>query len=141
AALAAALALAPLGLGAATAAPTESESPAPTTTTAPGPSGSAPAQDCPYREVPAPPVDASEVPAPGSTAPAPLPVPDTPVGGERLGACGDVLPDGAEPPPPELGADAWVLADLDSGRVLAARDPHGRHRPASTIKVLLALVV
>jgi D-alanyl-D-alanine carboxypeptidase (penicillin-binding protein 5/6) len=33
-----------------------------------------------------------------------------------------------------------LLADLDSGDVLAAKDPHGRHRPASTIKVLTALV-
>ncbi len=142
AALAAALALAPLGVGAAVAAPSSSPTPTPTTgTTAPGPSGSAGAQDCPHREVPAPPVDSSEVPAPGSTTPSPLPVPDTPIGGERLGGCGDVLPAGAAPPPEGLGTDAWVLADLDSGQVLAARDPHGRHRPASTIKVLLALVV
>src|SRR5699024_10063353 len=142
AALAAALALAPLGVGAAVAAPSSSPTPTPTTgTTAPDPSGSAGAQDCPHREVPAPPVDSSEVPAPGSTTPSPLPVPDTPIGGERLGGCGDVLPAGAAPPPEGLGTDAWVLADLDSGQVLAARDPHGRHRPASTIKVLLALVV
>src|SRR5699024_214389 len=29
---------------------------------------------------------------------------------------------------------------LDTGQVLAAKDPHGRHRPASTIKTLLAAV-
>ncbi|GAB19765.1 D-alanyl-D-alanine carboxypeptidase, partial [Gordonia effusa NBRC 100432] len=34
----------------------------------------------------------------------------------------------------------WLIADLDSGKVLAAKDAHGRYRPASTIKVLLALV-
>jgi D-alanyl-D-alanine carboxypeptidase (penicillin-binding protein 5/6) len=34
-----------------------------------------------------------------------------------------------------------VLADLDTGQVLAARDPHSRQRPASLIKVLLSLVV
>jgi D-alanyl-D-alanine carboxypeptidase (penicillin-binding protein 5/6) len=34
-----------------------------------------------------------------------------------------------------------VVADLDSGVVLAAKDPHGRNRPASVIKVLLSLVV
>lgn len=31
------------------------------------------------------------------------------------------------------------MADLDSGAVIAARDPHGRHRPASVIKVLVAM--
>ncbi|MEN3270685.1 MAG: hypothetical protein V7646_7579 [Pseudonocardia sp.] len=41
---------------------------------------------------------------------------------------------------PQVGAAAWVLADLDSGAVLAARAPHARHRPASTLKVLTALV-
>jgi D-alanyl-D-alanine carboxypeptidase (penicillin-binding protein 5/6) len=38
-------------------------------------------------------------------------------------------------------AQAWLLADLDTGRVLASRDPYGSHAPASTIKVLLAMVV
>ncbi|MDP9165242.1 MAG: serine hydrolase, partial [Actinomycetota bacterium] len=33
------------------------------------------------------------------------------------------------------------VADLDSGRILAAKDPDGSHAPASTIKTLLALVV
>ena len=31
------------------------------------------------------------------------------------------------------------MADLDSGAIIAARDPHGRHRPASVIKVLVAM--
>jgi len=31
------------------------------------------------------------------------------------------------------------VADLDSGAVIAAKDPHGRHRPASIIKVLVAM--
>ena len=31
------------------------------------------------------------------------------------------------------------MADLDSGAVIAAKDPHGRHRPASIIKVLVAM--
>jgi serine-type D-Ala-D-Ala carboxypeptidase (penicillin-binding protein 5/6) len=37
-------------------------------------------------------------------------------------------------------AQTWLVADLDSGQVLAARDQNVRHPPASTIKVLLALV-
>ncbi|MBF6425564.1 D-alanyl-D-alanine carboxypeptidase [Nocardia cyriacigeorgica] len=33
-----------------------------------------------------------------------------------------------------------MVSDMDTGEVLAAKDPHGRYRPASTIKVLLATV-
>ncbi|MCV7415539.1 D-alanyl-D-alanine carboxypeptidase family protein [Mycolicibacterium litorale] len=42
---------------------------------------------------------------------------------------------------PQGPAQAWLLADLDSGRVLASRNPYEPHAPASTIKVLLAMVV
>ncbi|MCF6390747.1 serine hydrolase [Mycobacterium sp. MBM] len=38
-------------------------------------------------------------------------------------------------------AEAYLLADLDTGAVLAAKDPGGSYAPASTIKVLLAMVV
>ena len=38
-------------------------------------------------------------------------------------------------------AQAYLLADLDTGAVLAAKDPGGSYAPASTIKVLLAMVV
>jgi D-alanyl-D-alanine carboxypeptidase (penicillin-binding protein 5/6) len=68
-------------------------------------------------------------------APAPLAWPAAPVGGPKMGACGRIGPDGA----PDLTAESWVLADLDTGAVLAARAPHARHRPASTLKVLTAL--
>jgi len=44
-------------------------------------------------------------------------------------------------PIPDGPAQAWVVADLDSGAVLAARDEYGQYAPASTIKVLLALTV
>jgi len=44
-------------------------------------------------------------------------------------------------PIPEGPAQAWVIADVDSGAVLAARDEYGQYAPASTIKVLLALTV
>ena len=101
---------------------------------APGPA----ADPCPYRSTPPPAIDASEVPAPGETTPAPVPVPRHVVGGGKLSACGTIQPEGSPPLPPELTSAAWILADLDTGEVLAAKDPHGRHRPASTIKVLLA---
>jgi len=43
--------------------------------------------------------------------------------------------------PPEGPAQAWLVADMISGRILGARDPYGRYAPASTIKTLLAMVV
>jgi D-alanyl-D-alanine carboxypeptidase (penicillin-binding protein 5/6) len=53
----------------------------------------------------------------------------------------DIEPAGAMVAPPDGPAQAWVLADLDTGRILASRDPYGSYAPASTIKVLLAMVV
>lgn len=43
-------------------------------------------------------------------------------------------------PIPDGPAQTWIVADLDSGQVLAGRDQNVAHPPASTIKVLLALV-
>jgi D-alanyl-D-alanine carboxypeptidase (penicillin-binding protein 5/6) len=43
-------------------------------------------------------------------------------------------------PIPDGPAQTWLVADLDSGQVLAERDENVPHPPASTIKVLLALV-
>lgn len=42
---------------------------------------------------------------------------------------------------PDGPAPSWIVADLDSGQILAGRDQDARHAPASTIKTLLALVV
>ncbi|OSY37645.1 D-alanyl-D-alanine carboxypeptidase (penicillin-binding protein 5/6) [Pseudonocardia autotrophica] len=87
---------------------------------------------CPGQEVPpGPPAEEEAAPV------APLPVPDPPVGG--LTGCAEAHA-GPVPPPP-VGVASYLVADLDSGAVLAARAPHARHRPASTIKLLLALVV
>ncbi|WP_025736289.1 D-alanyl-D-alanine carboxypeptidase family protein [Mycobacterium genavense] len=44
-------------------------------------------------------------------------------------------------PIPDGPAQTWILADLDSGQVLAGRDQNVPHPPASTIKTLLAQVV
>ena len=95
---------------------------------------------CPQRTTPPAAVDASEVPLPGRTSPAPPPVPSAPAGGDALAGCDVVAPDGFTVPA-EVTASAWVVSDLDSGEVVAARDPHGRYRPASLIKTLLASVV
>lgn len=94
----------------------------------------APAQRCPGQAAPPDPPAAEEL---AGAAVAPLPVPDPPVGG--VGACGDLVA-GGDTVPPEVGAASFVVADLDTGAVLAVRAPHARHRPASTIKVLTALV-
>lgn len=51
----------------------------------------------------------------------------------------DVTPAGAAQIPAGP-APAWIVADLDSGRILAGHDEYVTHPPASTIKVLLALV-
>jgi D-alanyl-D-alanine carboxypeptidase (penicillin-binding protein 5/6) len=100
----------------------------------------APAVDaCPYRESTPPAVDASEVPQPGQDAPGPVPVPATPMGGDALSGCGIITAPGTPPLPNDISAEAWIVADLDSGDVIAAKDPHGRHRPASIIKVLVAM--
>jgi D-alanyl-D-alanine carboxypeptidase (penicillin-binding protein 5/6) len=93
---------------------------------------------CPYKVSTPPAVDSSEVPTAGDP-PQPLAVPASPVGGDALGSCGVIVPAGAPPLPNDVSAEAWLVADIDSGDVIAARDPHGRHRPASIIKVLLAM--
>jgi D-alanyl-D-alanine carboxypeptidase (penicillin-binding protein 5/6) len=58
------------------------------------------------------------------------------VGGRRLLARGLVLPADAPALPRGITARSWVLADLTTGDVLAARDPHGRYQPASILKIL-----
>ncbi|MBH0777474.1 D-alanyl-D-alanine carboxypeptidase family protein [Nocardia bovistercoris] len=97
-------------------------------------------EGCPQRTQPPAPIDTSEVPQPGEPTPTPLPVPSPVIGGARMAECGVVLPTGAPAAPEEISATAWMVSDLDTGEVLAAKDPHGRYRPASTIKVLLATV-
>ena len=96
--------------------------------------------ECPNRTLPPPPVDKSEEPPPGEQSPTPLPVPETPAGGERMAECGIVRPADSPEPPEDITAAAWLVQDLDTGDVLAAKDPHARHRPASLIKTLLAIV-
>ncbi|HEX5811041.1 MAG TPA: serine hydrolase [Pseudonocardia sp.] len=98
------------------------------------------ATGCPGTDVPRPPAAVEET-APGAVTPAPLPWPLPPVGGAALGACGDVVGPGDPALPADVTAAGFVLADLDTGAVLAARAPHARQRPASTLKVLTALVV
>lgn len=96
------------------------------------------AANCPYKISPPAAVDSSEVPRAGDP-PLPLALPPTPIGGNALSGCGIVSAPNTAPVPGDISAEAWLVADLDSGAVIAARDPHGRHRPASIIKVLVAM--
>ncbi|GAA1760140.1 D-alanyl-D-alanine carboxypeptidase [Nonomuraea bangladeshensis] len=66
--------------------------------------------------------------------------PATPVGGPALGSRGLVAPEGVKKPP-KTKATSYVIADVDTGQVLAAKDAHGRYLPASTLKTLTALTL
>ncbi|GAB3910091.1 D-alanyl-D-alanine carboxypeptidase family protein [Kibdelosporangium lantanae] len=100
-----------------------------------------PDTQCQFRTAPPKPVDTSENPKPGQPSQAPLPVPQTPAGGPRMASCGIIAPPDAPAPPKDVTTESWVVADLDTGQILGAKDPHARQRPASLIKVLLSLVV
>jgi serine-type D-Ala-D-Ala carboxypeptidase (penicillin-binding protein 5/6) len=63
------------------------------------------------------------------------------VGGAELDTRGTVVADGTAPLPDEVVAPGWLVADAGSGAVLAARDPHGRYYPASTLKALTLLTL
>lgn len=62
------------------------------------------------------------------------------IGGPRMGESGFITAPGA-PALPATSSAAWVIADADTGEVIAARDPHRKLRPASTQKTLLALTM
>src|SRR5579864_3425118 len=63
------------------------------------------------------------------------------VGGPALAGRGVIVsyPSRSAPRLPGIQASAFVVADADTGQVLAAKDPHGWYRPASTLKVLTAV--
>ncbi len=90
-------------------------------------------KDCPNRLRPPKAETTSEQVAPGSSSPTPLPTVDN-----EFGSCDVVKAKGFEVP--ETNASAWMVFNLDNGEVIATKDPHGRYRPASLIKVMLAMV-
>ena len=67
------------------------------------------------------------------------------VGGPQLGGDGVIVgyPAAAHsvPPLPRIKTSAFVVADAGTGQVLAARNPHGYFRPASTLKLLTAVTL
>jgi D-alanyl-D-alanine carboxypeptidase (penicillin-binding protein 5/6) len=76
--------------------------------------------------------------APGPTATPPADM--STVGGTRLGAAGTQvdLSGGAPVLPKGVTARSWIVADAESGDVLAAHNAHWRLAPASTMKMLFA---
>ncbi|WP_437047877.1 D-alanyl-D-alanine carboxypeptidase family protein [Streptomyces sp. enrichment culture] len=83
--------------------------------------------------------------APAAPKPSPTPSVTPPagmstVGGARLGQPGTQvnLASGVPVLPKELSARSWIVADAESGEVLAAHNAHWRLAPASTLKMLFA---
>ncbi|MEU8137960.1 D-alanyl-D-alanine carboxypeptidase family protein [Streptodolium elevatio] len=80
-------------------------------------------------------------PPPSPTAPPEPPPPSdmSALGGDRLASPGvqaELQPGAAGPPPVE--AYSWLVADLSTGQILAAKNPHWKLAPASTLKMLFA---
>jgi D-alanyl-D-alanine carboxypeptidase (penicillin-binding protein 5/6) len=81
----------------------------------------------------------------GTAAAAPKPSPTPPaqmssLGGDRLGVPGTQVNAAAGVPalPPKLTARSWIVADAETGAVLAAHNAHWQLPPASTLKMLFA---
>ena len=69
-------------------------------------------------------------------------LPESVVGGARLASDGVIVDaPAAAPAPPQVYDVSYVVADLDSGEILAAKSPHAWLRPASTLKTLTALTL
>ena len=88
----------------------EPETPITTRTTAPD------TDKCPHAERPEKATTTSERLAPGQASPTPLP----PV--ESNEACGTTLPEGFKVDK-DVVAAAWMVSDIDSGEIIAMKDP------------------
>jgi D-alanyl-D-alanine carboxypeptidase (penicillin-binding protein 5/6) len=80
---------------------------------------------------------------PAALAAPDAPSPTPPVGGPLLTGRDEIVQPlaGAPALPTDLTASAWLVADADTGEVLAAKAPHARYLPASTLKTLTALTL
>ncbi|MFJ7291893.1 D-alanyl-D-alanine carboxypeptidase family protein [Streptomyces collinus] len=83
-----------------------------------------------------PSASASPSASPSATPPATM----STVGGARLGKPGTQvnLASGVPVLPKDLSARSWIVADAESGDVLASHNAHWRLAPASTLKMLFA---
>jgi len=104
------------------------------------PASAAPASPVPASPVPAAPVPALAAAGLGGPSASASPAAQA-IGGPQLASRGVVVsyPSGSAPRLPNIQASAFVVADAGTGQVLAAKDPHGWYRPASTLKVLTAV--
>ena len=80
--------------------------------------------------------------APPTPFPAPPVAAANVVGGPKLAGTGVIVdkPDSV-PAPPDGTEVSYVIADMGTGQVLAAKNPHAWLLPASTLKTLTSLVV
>ncbi|MFF6782071.1 D-alanyl-D-alanine carboxypeptidase family protein [Streptomyces sp. NPDC012510] len=85
---------------------------------------------------PSPKPSASPSATPSATPPATM----STVGGELLGRPGTQASLGSDAPvlPKGISARSWIVADAETGDVLAAHNAHWRLAPASTLKMLFA---
>nr|WP_217209335.1 DUF5136 domain-containing protein [Streptomyces sp. AC550_RSS872] len=83
---------------------------------------------------------AAPKPSPSTSPSATPPANMSTVGGTRLGQAGTQVNLAAGVPvlPKDLTARSWIVADAESGDVLAAHNAHWRLPPASTMKMLFA---
>jgi D-alanyl-D-alanine carboxypeptidase (penicillin-binding protein 5/6) len=79
-------------------------------------------------------------PSPSSSLPALQNPTDDPIGGPQMNGRG-LIEDPAGGPVPAFDGISFVVADATTGNILAAKNPHGPARPASTQKTLLALTM
>ncbi|MFF3450313.1 D-alanyl-D-alanine carboxypeptidase family protein [Streptomyces sp. NPDC002667] len=84
--------------------------------------------------------DASPSESPTASPTATPPAHMSSLGGERLGRPGNQVSLGGGAPvlPADITARSWIVADAESGDVLAAHNAHWRLPPASTLKMLFA---
>jgi D-alanyl-D-alanine carboxypeptidase (penicillin-binding protein 5/6) len=83
---------------------------------------------------------AHAAPSPSASPSATPPARMSTVGGARLGQSGTQvnLASGVPVIPKDVTARSWIVADAESGEVLAAHNAHWRLAPASTLKMLFA---
>ena len=84
---------------------------------------------------------ASAIAVTGPATPAATPATNAPAATGSTAPAVQVRAAAGTPDVPWLNTRAWVLADLDSGQILAMRDPDTPRSPASTLKLLMALTV
>src|ERR1700733_1949011 len=89
------------------------------------------------------PASAARTQSPGHTGPAAASSGAAAQGGPLMASQGTEVqyPSRSTPRVPNVPASSWVIANASTGQVLAAKDPHGRFGPASTMKVLTAITL